>query len=236
MQEKLFMIPVNDAFHTESECPVCSMYQELERKAVEFTMGTSYMEDDIRAMTDETGFCPEHVKQLLAQNNRLGLALVMKTHMDKTNREIKKLAASAKPGSLFKKKDSSALTEYIKNLNHSCFVCNKVNQSFDRYISTIFHLWKNDEDFRKRYVASKGFCTTHYGILIEKASAEMGGRQLEDFIDATNKVYLENMERVNDDLQWFINKFDYKYKDEPWKDAKDALPRALTKVNSLPNE
>jgi hypothetical protein len=40
------------------------------------------------------------------------------------------------------------------------------------------------------------------------------------------------MKRVKEDLDWFIDKFDYRYKDEPWKNSKDALPRMLQKVNS----
>ena len=38
------------------------------------------------------------------------------------------------------------------------------------------------------------------------------------------------MKRVTDDLEWFIDKFDYRHKDEPWKNSKDALPRAITKT------
>ena len=41
------------------------------------------------------------------------------------------------------------------------------------------------------------------------------------------------MKRVIDDLEWFIDKFDYRYKDEPWGDSKDALQRALRKMNSI---
>ena len=41
------------------------------------------------------------------------------------------------------------------------------------------------------------------------------------------------MKRVKEDLDWFIDKFDYRYKNEPWKNSKDALPRMLCKVNSL---
>ena len=32
------------------------MYEEIEQSVIEFTMGPSYMEDDIRFQTDEKGF------------------------------------------------------------------------------------------------------------------------------------------------------------------------------------
>ena len=82
MKEKIYTIPVNDAFSSDCECPICSMREKLEMEAVDYTMGPSYMEDDIRAVTDKKGFCQKHIKKIYEQNNRLGYALVMKTHMD----------------------------------------------------------------------------------------------------------------------------------------------------------
>lgn len=35
------------------------------------------------------------------------------------------------------------------------------------------------------------------------------------------------------DLDWYIDKFDYRYKDEPWKNSKDAIERTITKTNSI---
>lgn len=82
MKEKIYTVPVNDAFAFDSECPICSMFEKLENDAVEYAMGPSYMEDDIREKTDKMGFCSRHIKKIYEQNNRLGYALVMKTHMD----------------------------------------------------------------------------------------------------------------------------------------------------------
>lgn len=90
MKEKLYTIPINDAFAMDSECPICAMKTLLENNAVEFTMGPSYMEDDIRMETDRLGFCKTHMKMVFDQNNKLGLALVLKTHIDRTNKEIEK--------------------------------------------------------------------------------------------------------------------------------------------------
>ena len=88
MKEKIFTISVNDAFDSGCECPVCYMKRELENAAVEYTMGPSYMEDDIRAKTDELGFCEKHIKDVYNCENRLGFALVMKTHMDRVIADI----------------------------------------------------------------------------------------------------------------------------------------------------
>lgn len=234
MKEQLYTIPVNDAFATECECPICVMYKELEKNAVEFTMGPSYMEDDVRAATDKLGFCTEHIRKVLARENKLGMALVLHTHMEKINKDITEITKElTKPSTLFKKKDVTKLTDYLHKVNSSCFICNRIEETFKRYIRTILYLWEKDESFQKKYSNSKGFCIQHYQMLIEEAGANLSGNTLDRFIEITNHIYLENMERVTGDLEWFIDKFDYMHKDDPWKNSKDALPRAITKLNTI---
>lgn len=232
MKEQLYTIPVNDAFAKDCECPICVMYNELEKNAVEFSMGPSYMEDDVREVTDKTGFCKEHIGKMLAMENKLGISLVLHTHMRKINNDIKKLSVGGKSSTLFKKKDISGLTTYLNNLNNSCYICERIEDTFKRYIRTIHHLWANEDSFKKKYENSKGFCVKHYQALLEQALINLSGAKLDEFIDVTNKIYMDNMERVTDDLEWFTDKFDYKHKDDPWKNSKDALPRSINKLVS----
>ena len=106
MKEKIYTIPVNDAFSSDCECPICSMYKALEDDAVSYTMGPSYMEDDIRAVTDKKGFCQKHLKKVYDCENRLGFALVMKTHLDRVINDIESLQDGKVAGkSMFKKAD-----------------------------------------------------------------------------------------------------------------------------------
>ena len=237
MKEQLYTIPVNDAFAVDCECPVCSMYDSLEKDAIEFTMGPSYMEDDIRMETNKIGFCTHHVKQLYKHQNRLGLALILHTHMQRTNRDLEDLLSSDKPvkKGLFAKKteNASPVTEYIENLNQSCYICNRIDRIFARYLATIYHCYEHDEEFRRKFAASKGFCTKHFGMLYEGAPSSLSGKRLPEFIKSLNEVYLTNMKRVTDDLEWFTDKFDYRNEDKPWKNSKDALPRSMNKTNSI---
>ncbi len=237
MKEQLYTIPVNDAFALDCECPVCAMYHKLKEDALDFTLGPSYMEDDIRMVTDKVGFCREHVQELYTKQNRLGLALMLKTHADKTIRDVEKLAKNYKPvkAGLFKKADAepNPLLGYLSNLEHSCFVCDKINNVFDRYIATIFFLYEKESDFRNTVDNCKGFCSEHYALLLREAPKQLSGKYAEDFTNALHKAYLRGMERVRDDLSWFIDKFDYRFKDEPWKNSKDALQRMMMKQDGV---
>ncbi len=233
MAEQLYTIPVNDAFDSDCECPICAMHKELEQNAIDYTMGPSYMEDDNRAMTDKLGFCSHHVRILYGEKNRLGLALMLKTHTDKTIKDLKALSEN-KPiasGGIFKKQVASSVGDYIKQLEDSCFICDRINGTFNRYIDTIFHLWKKEASFKDKFKNCKGFCTYHYGVLYNYGSTKLSKDTYQEFLDILNKIYFDNMERVNGDIGWFIDKFDYRFKNEPWKNSKDALPRAIIKTN-----
>ena len=237
MVEKIYMIPVNDAFDKDSECPVCVMYNALENDAIDFVMGPSYMEDDVRSQTDKMGFCRGHMKMLLEQRNKLGLALMLHTHTKKVIQDTEKLMKNPiKAKSLFKKPEESPLIQHMEELEDSCYICNRIDTIFGRYITTAIQLYHSDQSFREKYASCKGFCSAHYGLLLREGQKLLPGKEFEAFAELTGKLYLENMKRVAEDLSWFIEKYDYRNANEPWKNAKDAIPRAATKVNSIYKE
>lgn len=235
MPEILYDIPVNDIFDQPCECPVCLMKKKLDDDDVAFAMGPSYMEDDIRLTTDKVGFCSHHMQMMYDFENRLGLALILNTHMENMIANIEKLQKRGRisGGGLFSKKSSSAIYEYTDKTSHSCFICNRIQDTFKRYLVTTFHLYEKDSAFQEKFKNSKGFCLEHYGMLYEMAPKYLRGKVLEQFTDDLNKVFLDNFKRVQGDVSWFIDKFDYRNTDAPWKNSKDALPRAMTKVNSI---
>lgn len=235
MKEQLYTIPVNDAFNEPCECPLCKIYDNLEQESIDFMLGPSYMEDDIRMETNKTGFCTKHIKQLYDRQNRLGIALMLHTHMKHTGEHIEKMAKSCNSSkkSLFGKKEKSSLIDYIKEIENSCYICNRIENVFDRYIKTVIHCYTHDDDFKKKFNESKGFCTKHYGMLYEYAEKTLNSSALNNFISDLNDIYINNFKRVTDELEWFIDKFDYKNENEPWKNSKDAIQRSILKTNGL---
>ena len=237
MKENLYTIPVSDAFNADCECPICAMYKKLETDAIDFTIGPSYMEDDVREATSRLGFCEKHLEKLYKNQNRLGLALIMQSHLSKQMKDIKKLSAGeyklSSPNLFKKKEETNALLEYLNKMEESCFVCEKIDKTFERYIVTIFYLYSTQESFREKFYSSKGFCVSHFKSLYAEAPKHLKGNELQEFIKKLTKHFLDNLERVNGDIEWFIDKFDYRYADEPWKNSKDALPRTMLKTNSF---
>lgn len=236
MQEKLHTIPVNEAFDSGDECPFCYLERETEERVIDYTIGpgASYMEPDVRAVTDSKGFCRGHYKKLYDYGNSLGNALVMQTYMiglqEQLEAQLMDFEMPAKKG-LFSKKSTEELPllQWVRQKNSTCFLCDKVNYNMRRYYETFFHLIKEAE-FRKKVENSKGFCMHHFEKLLEAAGEYLQNGQIEWFYTMVNRLMQENFARVQQDLDWFVEKFDYRNASAPWKNSKDAVSRSMQKL------
>lgn len=65
--------------------------KKLDDDEVAFAMGPSYMEDDIRLTTDKIGFCAHHMQMMYDFENRLGLGLILNTHMQNIIKNVETL-------------------------------------------------------------------------------------------------------------------------------------------------
>ena len=240
MKEEIYTIPVMDGFKDGTECPFCSMYRRLESDSVHFVLSPSYMEVDVRGETNEKGFCQIHMKQLYEQGNSLGLALMMHSHLKHRIEGLSQALSKAegeKPvkSGWFSKKASSetgSLPELRDRWKTSCYICDRIETSFSRFLSTFFHMWKKQPDFRALTDQSKGYCLDHFLMLYQEAERYLKDADLASFRDTIRKQEFENLNRMADELEWFTLKFDYRYKDKPWKNSQDALPRTILTVGS----
>ena len=237
MKDEIYTIPVNDGFQQDCECPFCAMQQKLESDMLDFVLSPSYMEEDVRGETNEKGFCRTHMEQLYRRDNALGVALIMQSQFDHQRKKVINLAkggTTAKKGGLFGKKQTEAdpIREYIEKQPHTCYICDRVQDTLDRYIGAFFILWKKDSAFRERALACKGLCMVHFLRLIEAADKHLSAKEAAAFKEQFIALQEKNDERIAEDINWFTLKFDYRYQKEPWKNSKDAVPRTIQKVNS----
>ena len=188
----------------------------------------------MRAVTDSKGFCRGHYKKLYDYGNSLGNALVMQTYMvglqEQLEAQLVEFEMPAKKG-LFSKKPTEELPllQWVRQKNSTCFLCDKVNYNMRRYYETFFHLIKEAE-FRKKVENSNGFCMHHFEKLLEAAGDHLQNGQIEWFYTTVNRLMQENLARVQQDLDWFVDKFDYRNASAPWKNSKDAVSRSMQKL------
>jgi len=214
------------------------MHQQLEQAAIQFILGPAYMEDDIRMDTNQVGFCAAHMSAMYIQQNRLGLALMLHTHLQLLNKEIEKKLKPTKPSPLFGKDTQGPLATVYTHLDKTlgtCYVCTKVESTFVRYIDTFLHLWAKGGEDSKLILSQKGYCLPHFVQLIGAAS-KLGRSKREKFIAEIATPQLAHMKELESDLEWFTLKFDHRNANEPWKNAKDALPRTLDMFGSCKGE
>lgn len=239
MKEQLYTIPLNDAINAEDECPFCYIERSLEQDLLDFTLGSgsSYMESDVREATDAAGFCRTHFKKMFDYGNTLGNAWILKTHYIRMNSELKEQFAAYSPqkSSLmgkFKKNVESPnpIGLWVKEKEASCYICNRYQETYARYLDTFFIMFKKEEAFRQRIKESKGFCLHHLGDLCEAAQTKLNDKEKADFFSVVFPLMEENMQRIADDVSWLVEKFDYRNKDADWKNSKDAIQRGMQKL------
>ncbi len=237
MQEKIHTIPVNDAFNSGDECPFCYMQRQAEQRVIRYVAGpgASYMEPEVRDITDRMGFCADHMKKLYDYGNALGSALMLQTYyaglLEDFCREREVFAAPEKKNIFGKRKPSSA-QPYWQRLaarDQSCFICDRISNTMQRYYGTFFHMLK-DPEFRRRVEQSKGFCMHHFGKILELAEVHLDNARLAWFYETVFSLMEENLVRVKEDLDWLIAKYDYRNVGADWKNSQDALQRTMQKL------
>ena len=237
MKEKIYTIPVNEAFETHDECPFCHLERDTEQRAIKYVLGpgASYMEPEVRLATDKAGFCREHYKKMFDFGNHLGSALIMQTYFvsmfEEMVHEMENFQQPGKRG-LFSKKNNPGennLVAWARKKQSSCYICDKLEYNMGRYYSTFCYLTKEAE-FRQKVENSKGFCMRHFLALLEVTLNELPNDQQQWFYEKIFTLMRENLSRVKDDLDWFVDKFDYRNAGADWKNSQDAVPRTMQKL------
>lgn len=225
MAEQLYTIPINEAFDKalESEkprCPFCDLEAMLEKNAVDFVMGAAMMEPDVRIETNKKGFCPNHFNMMYAKGNRLGMGLILESHIAEVKKNI------FDPGTLLDPKGEREQKK-LESLEKSCFVCDSIKGNFEKLFSNAVYMWETDEEFRLKYKNQKMFCLPHYRKLIEYGNSKLGKKDFQTYFGVTRDIEKKYVGSLGEDVSWFCKKFDYRYDSEPWYNAKDAVPRAV---------
>ena len=72
MRYHIDTIPVWDAAKIDGECLLCALQRRVELQQIEYSLGASVMEPDVRIQVNKKGFCQHHQRMLFKGDNRLG--------------------------------------------------------------------------------------------------------------------------------------------------------------------
>ena len=207
MKERIYSIPLTEALEENSGCPLCTLESKLQEQAVEYFLGPSMMEPDSREMTNEKGFCKNHIKMLFDRKNRLSLALMLETHIKELGKSIqipKKLGVFSKdsPADIFSR-------SLYKKVN-SCALCEKLDSQMSDVAENFAHLWASEADFRKMFENSKGLCLEHTALAAQKCNGEIHGKKKEEFLLMLAGNQKKQLDVLYENLHNFTLSFDYR--------------------------
>ena len=217
--EKIYTIPVNEAFEAamaaeEITCPFCRLYDDLEEKELDLILGASMMEPDVRIKTNAAGFCRRHLDSMFTRKNRLGMALMMESHLAETRR-------------MLEKGDFARLNRLCAPSGGSCYVCSRIDYALGKMLENAVWLWDADPEFQKKLDAQKCLCLPHTARWLQIGRDMLNRKKYAAFSEAVISVALRYYDTLSEDVSWFVKKFDYRYDEEPWGNAKDAVERCI---------
>lgn len=245
MKYEIDTIPVWDALKADSECPLCLLEGRSRQAALRYYLGPSVMVPEVRVTVNETGFCPENLRLLSKDPNKLGLALISHTRLKslrvKLNGKCKALNAEASKaakrnslenlGGQKKLKDQLlAVISFLRDEESHCLIESKVLEDRNRYAFTLVHLWKEDKEFRSAWNSSRGTCVHHAPDLLTMAGESLGGASLGTFVEEYLELLDRNLSRVQEDVLSFTQTFDSTHSHALKGTPQGALDRCLQKL------
>lgn len=222
MDEKIYTIPVNEAFDEYDGCPFCRMRRKLEDIERDLIMGASMMEPDIRIRTNKVGFCRKHFDKMFQMNNRLSLALMIESHLA----EVEDRTVIWKKA-LLGKDNTKKSAENMRQITKGCYICENTEEKFDKMVFCAVILWANNPEFKEKMSKQPYFCLEHAERYLETARVKLDKKSFAAFAESLSAVQSAYIESLSADVSWFCKKFDYRYENEPWGNSKDSVERAI---------
>lgn len=237
MKEKLYTIELTDALKSGDECPFCYIERNLEQTANEFVLGSSYMESDMRDQTSRQGFCKAHTKMMFDYGNSLGNAWIFKSRLEHLRRGLKTEMdgyTPGKPAPIWKRKktdgENNGPGAWIREEESHCYICGRIQETYERVLNTFVHMLRHENDFMQMVSQSKGFCIHHFADLWDVCEKNLNQKEKEMLFPVLSAQMEGELERMQEDIDWLIEKYDYRNADADWKTSKDAVQRTMQKI------
>ncbi len=227
MPEKIFTIPINEAFDIKDGCPLCRMREKLEEQTLESALGAAMMEPAIRIEMNREGFCRTHLLAMHRKKNKLALGLILESRLEELTGLLEEPAGRGKRGIFGKKEDKGDAAELLGAEARSCYACKRIRSTEVRYCSNTAWLWDSDETFRGKLKEQPYFCLTHASMLLRVAKEELKDKSYASLYAAVTEQLRSALTQLKQDVTAFTVSFDHRNADKPLSEAeRTALERA----------
>lgn len=228
MPEKIFTIPIQEAFDANDGCPFCRLREKLEKQTLEYTLGAAMMEPDVRIEMNRTGFCREHLREMYGMKNKLALGLILESHLDEVRRTMEAPPSGGKAGLLRKKSTEEDGADGLWNFTKSCFLCSRIRGTELRYASNAAWLWETDAAFREKLRRQPFFCLSHSALLLKVGKSELKAEHYTSLYQAVMELQDAYAAALRQHVTEFTVSFDHRNAGKPLtEEARSSLEHAL---------
>jgi len=243
MKQQLHTLPIWERFETRSECPFCEILEETEDSYISGMFRDMIVDQKFISFLKDNSFCSNHFARLMEYRDKFGLALLLSKLLDFEIANLKsvnfrKHIPEPSKGPFQKFMERFITTAPIKKyerphdkpMENKCALCDHLIDREQDFMETLIQLWGDNLHFRALYYNNRGFCLQHFYTLIQHAPRILNEQDLDNFLDTSFEIQFQSMKELNEDLKWFIKKFNYQYYNKPWNNSKDSLARSIFKM------
>ena len=227
MPEKIFTIPINEAFDEKDGCPLCRMRAKLEEQTLESALGAAMMEPSVRIEMNREGFCPTHLRALHKRKNKLALGLILESRLEELCTLLDQPSGKGKRGVFGKKDGVGDAAEALADQARSCYACKRIRSTELRYCSNTAWLWESEEAFLPKLTGQPFFCLTHGAMLLRIAKEELREKDYASLYAAVTERMRNALAALREDVSGFNVSFDHRNAGKPLSEAeRTSLERA----------
>ncbi|MGQ9629951.1 MAG: DUF6062 family protein [bacterium] len=198
----------------EGTCPICAISKRMAHRWLDGFLYEFVNSVGVREkLVESDGFCNAHAWQLLEFEDGLGTAIV---YQDLLSRFIGRLERyPINGGRPIGRREKVRLKD--KNL---CPVCQHCEERENAFLMVLVRHLKGDEGFLKAYEASSGLCIPHFERALEMAKDPKAAEIL-------RRVQLSKLKALNEELEEYKRKCDYRFRHEPKGAEADSWRRVV---------
>jgi hypothetical protein len=228
---------IREAF-SQPGCPLCRLLTKSADRYLDAILWEQVNDTTVRSELNQArGYCPQHGWMLERAGAALGVAIltrgVVKTLLDvlasnpveDESESVFQTLRRSLDRDLASRPAARLVTELSPQ--RPCPVCSLLEGKAEDYISTLLAHLDGPGALVDAYRTSSGLCLPHFRRTLARAPSGAEARLL---VAAQQAVW----QGLRDELGEFIRKNDYRFRDEPFGDEKDAWLRALEAISGPP--
>ena len=219
----------------QADCPVCRLTAVAAERYLKSLLWEHVNDPGVRDQVRRAqGFCREHAWALARPGAWLGVAILMRdvlqsvlSTMDTAHfRALPSLSLRRAQEYLDPAQPSAATADLVRRLRAGakCPACIQVERMEAIYVETLVKNLLGQHGLLAAYESSDGLCLPHFRQALVRVRDEA-------VFDALVRAQRHVWQRITGHLTEAIRKSDYRFRDEPWADARGAWLRGIAALS-----